>query len=154
MPPIDAAALPPEGRVLSELIVGHKQPGAGYPQFFDFRDGKAHLRRRDGKVITVPSGRLSKEDQQYVRSLLAELPQFRHLEVRGLMAMAAFAGDRSSTQADFAHLRELRDRLLKDCPDEVSLHELSMGMSRDYELAILEGATIVRVGTALFEERP
>jgi uncharacterized pyridoxal phosphate-containing UPF0001 family protein len=52
---------------------------------------------------------------------------------------------------NFATLRLLRDRLIEVCPPEVSLSELSMGMSGDYEAAIEEGATMVRVGSALFE---
>ena len=52
---------------------------------------------------------------------------------------------------DFAALRQLRDRLRPHCPPGVALDELSMGMSGDFEVAIEEGATIVRVGSALFE---
>ena len=65
--------------------------------------------------------------------------------------MASLAGDRDAARADFSRLRKLRDRLQPNCPSSISLDELSMGMSRDYELAIEEGATIVRVGSALFE---
>ena len=84
-------------------------------------------------------------------SLVAELADVRHLEIRGLMTMAALTGNRSRAQADFARLRKLRDQLRRECPDRITLPDLSMGMSRDYDLAILEGATIVRVGSALFE---
>lgn len=66
-----------------------------------------------------------------------------NLEVTGLMAMAPFNEDPESARPVFAGLRELRDKL--------ALVELSMGMSNDFEVAIEEGATIVRVGTALFE---
>jgi uncharacterized pyridoxal phosphate-containing UPF0001 family protein len=52
---------------------------------------------------------------------------------------------------DFAALRQLRDRLQPGCPDGVSLGELSMGMSGDFEVAIEEGATMVRVGSLLYE---
>ena len=65
--------------------------------------------------------------------------------------MASLTGDRDRARKDFANLRLLRDRLRPECPEGVLLEELSMGMSRDYDLAILEGATIVRVGSALFE---
>jgi uncharacterized pyridoxal phosphate-containing UPF0001 family protein len=51
----------------------------------------------------------------------------------------------------FARLRDLRDRLRKEWPE---VRELSMGMSLDYEVAVEEGATMVRVGTALFGDRP
>jgi len=56
-----------------------------------------------------------------------------------------------SARRDFARLRELRDELQPQCPPSIVLRHLSMGMSRDYEVAIEEGATMVRVGSALFE---
>jgi PLP dependent protein len=75
----------------------------------------------------------------------------RNVAVRGLMCMAAFAGGPDDARRDFAALRQLRDRLRGVCPPGVALDELSMGMSSDYEQAIEEGATLVRVGSALFE---
>lgn len=86
-----------------------------------------------------------------VEPLLALLPQYAHLDVRGLMCMAGIEGDQSDARREFASLRELRDRLARHLPSGVSLDDLSMGMSGDYEVAIEEGATIVRVGSALFE---
>lgn len=83
--------------------------------------------------------------------LLAELPEFAHLEVCGLMCMASFEGGLAAARRDFAALRELRERLQTKCPASARLDELSMGMSGDYEVAIEEGATIVRIGSALFE---
>jgi pyridoxal phosphate enzyme (YggS family) len=74
-----------------------------------------------------------------------------HTSVRGLMAMAALAGGPETARKNFADLRRLRDRLRVDLLAEITLEELSMGMSDDFELAIAEGATIVRVGRALFE---
>ena len=73
------------------------------------------------------------------------------IEIHGLMAMAGKPDDALAARADFARLRRLRDDLLAVCPNGASLDELSMGMSGDYEVAIEEGATIVRVGSALFE---
>jgi PLP dependent protein len=83
--------------------------------------------------------------------LAPRLADFRSVEVRGLMCMAALEGGPDVARRDFAALRELRDRLRANCPPGVALDELSMGMSGDFELAIEEGATIVRVGSALFE---
>ena len=74
-----------------------------------------------------------------------------HVAVRGLMCMAAREGDERVSRANFAALRTLRDQLLPERPENVSLEELSMGMSGDFEIAIEEGATIVRIGSALFE---
>ena len=75
-----------------------------------------------------------------------------HLEIRGLMGMAALEGGGDAARRDFARLRQLRDQWAAGAPAGLRLPELSMGMSGDYEVAIEEGATIVRVGSALFEE--
>lgn len=77
------------------------------------------------------------------------LPQVR---IRGLMAMSHREGGPDVARRDFAQLRELRDRLRRAAPAAADLRELSMGMSDDFEQAIMEGATIVRIGSALFEE--
>jgi PLP dependent protein len=86
-----------------------------------------------------------------VESALAQLTALRNLRIRGLMAMAGKPDDAAAARADFRLLRELRDRLRANCPPGVTLDELSMGMSGDYEVAIEECATIVRVGSVLFE---
>jgi len=86
-----------------------------------------------------------------VEPLLSDLAQFEHLEIHGLMSMAALEGGSDRARQDFARLRKLRDRLRAKCPDRITLDDLSMGMSRDFREAIAEGATIVRIGTALFE---
>jgi PLP dependent protein len=86
-----------------------------------------------------------------VARFLPELATFEHCEVRGLMCMASLDGGLGVAHRDFSALRGLRDRLKADCPERVRLDELSMGMSGDFEVAIEEGATIVRVGSALFE---
>jgi hypothetical protein len=82
---------------------------------------------------------------------LASLPSYRNSRVRGLMTMAAREGDLDTARRNFAALRVLRDRLRTRVPDHVSLDELSMGMTADFEIAIEEGATMVRIGSALFE---
>ena len=89
-----------------------------------------------------------------VESVLDDVAGLPNIDIQGLMGMAGFDSDPSKTQREFGQLRELRDRLFSVCPDNVSLKHLSMGMSRDYELAIREGATIVRIGNALFEGIP
>ncbi len=75
----------------------------------------------------------------------------RHLQIDGLMTMAALADDVEQTRPVFRGLRELRDRLVHLSSPSVPLAELSMGMSRDFETAIEEGATILRIGSSLFE---
>jgi pyridoxal phosphate enzyme (YggS family) len=83
--------------------------------------------------------------------LLPQIEKLPSLYVLGLMTMAAREGDLDRARRDFAVLRELRDRLARVCPPGIALRELSIGMSGDFEVAIEEGATIVRVGGALFE---
>ena len=89
-----------------------------------------------------------------VAPFVAQLPAFSSLRVRGLMTLAEFTSDLERVRGCFVRLRTLRDRLRQDAPDGVSFDDLSMGMSGDFELAIAEGATVVRVGTAIFGARP
>lgn len=84
---------------------------------------------------------------------LARLPDFPALRVRGLMTLAIFSSDLERVRACFIMLRTLRDRLRGKLPAGMALDELSMGMSGDYEVAIEEGATVVRVGQAIFGAR-
>jgi pyridoxal phosphate enzyme (YggS family) len=95
-----------------------------------------------------PGFRAGQLDEQL--SALLALPQ---LQVRGLMTVAPLGLDERGNRAIFAGLRELRDRLLAVRPG-LDLPELSMGMTDDYQFAIAEGATIVRIGRAIFGERP
>jgi pyridoxal phosphate enzyme (YggS family) len=84
-------------------------------------------------------------------AIIAAAAARSHVDVRGLMGMARIPdGTTDAARRDFAMLRELRDRLARALPPG-ALPELSMGMSGDFESAILEGATIVRIGSALFE---
>ena len=77
--------------------------------------------------------------------------EFSNVEVSGLMTMASLGGNVETMRRNFSDLRELRDRLQREAGGAASLSELSMGMSNDYEIAIEEGATLVRVGSALFK---
>ncbi|HKC66189.1 MAG TPA: YggS family pyridoxal phosphate-dependent enzyme [Pyrinomonadaceae bacterium] len=76
-----------------------------------------------------------------------------HLELMGLMALPPFFEDAGRVRPYFRRLRELRDELSARNAFDGAVGELSMGMSHDYGIAIEEGATIVRVGTAIFGER-
>lgn len=80
-------------------------------------------------------------------SQILELPG---VTIRGLMGMASHPDAGREPRQEFAHLRELRDGLTDRFPDAGGLPELSMGMSGDFEDAILEGSTMVRIGSALF----
>jgi PLP dependent protein len=90
---------------------------------------------------------VSPGDAAALAHAVADLPNLR---LRGLMAIPEPTDDMALSQNRFAALRELRDALNRD---GLELDTLSMGMSHDLEAAILEGATIVRVGTAIFGER-
>ena len=85
-----------------------------------------------------------------IAEIIDRYAEFSRVRIRGLMCMAGLSGGSQRAQSDFAKLRQLRDSLRSNCPDGVSLDELSMGMSGDFEEAITEGATLVRVGSVLF----
>lgn len=82
-----------------------------------------------------------------------ELPAFSSLRVRGLMTLALFSSDEARVRACFVLLRQLRDQLRQEAPQGEDFAELSMGMSGDFEWAIEEGATTIRVGQAIFGAR-
>jgi len=94
---------------------------------------------------------LEPESREAAR-LLERLPEFDHLETRGLMTIAPWGVAPDVTRACFRSLRLWRDRWAAEHP-RLRLDVLSMGMSGDYALAIEEGATRIRVGTALFGKR-
>jgi pyridoxal phosphate enzyme (YggS family) len=81
-----------------------------------------------------------------------ELLALDRLQIEGLMTIAPLAKDAEASRQFFAALRELRDQLAKRCG--VPLPHLSMGMSNDFAVAIEEGATLLRIGTAVFGPRP
>jgi PLP dependent protein len=87
------------------------------------------------------------------RAAFPELLELETLEVRGLMTMAPLTDDRETLRRTFCDLRRLHDELRERFPGYRGT-ELSMGMSNDYEIAVEEGSTLVRLGTILFGERP
>lgn len=89
-----------------------------------------------------------------VAAFLKELPAFTALKPKGFMTLATFTPVEDEVRRCFRVLRDVRDRAGTDAPQGDALAELSMGMSGDYEWAIEEGATIVRVGQAVFGPRP
>jgi len=87
-----------------------------------------------------------------LRAILDDSFGLPGVRVEGFMAIPPYSSDPGESRRHFARLRELRDALVRELPD-AALGELSMGMSNDFEQAILEGATMVRVGTAIFGSR-
>jgi PLP dependent protein len=119
------------------------------------REAGAAGRKLDVLLEVNVSGDEAKHGFQpeQVEPLLPQIAALEHVAVRGLMTMAALEGGPERARRDFAALRELRDRLKNVCPASIKLSELSMGMSGDFEVAVQEGATMVRVGTAIFGSR-
>jgi len=85
-------------------------------------------------------------------NLIKDIVLFKNLSVNGLMAMPPFFNNPEKARPYFIALRNLRDQIQKALTGVV-LNELSMGMTGDFEVAIEEGATLVRIGTAIFGER-
>jgi len=86
-------------------------------------------------------------------SLIKQVSTLKNLQIRGLMTMPPFFDQPERARPYFAQLRELSQKLAESQVPGVEMNELSMGMSGDFETAIEEGATLIRVGTAIFGER-
>jgi pyridoxal phosphate enzyme (YggS family) len=87
-------------------------------------------------------------------AILESASQFHNLNIRGLMTIPPFTDDPEGARPYFRQLRELRDRISARRLPRIEMAILSMGMSHDFEIAIAEGSTCVRVGTGIFGERP
>jgi pyridoxal phosphate enzyme (YggS family) len=92
-------------------------------------------------------------DSRGLEELLLAAPRLEALEFRGLMTVPPFTDDPEDARPYFRKLRELRDRIAARKLAGVGTHILSMGMSHDFEVAIEEGSTCIRVGTAIFGAR-
>jgi hypothetical protein len=91
--------------------------------------------------------------KKHVPSLLESVAKLANLRVEGLMTVPPFRQDPEQVRPYFRELRELKEKLSESGFPNVDLKELSMGMTHDYPVAVEEGATIVRIGTALFGPR-
>lgn len=92
-------------------------------------------------------------DEKDLRPLLARARELAGVRVEGLMLLPPYNDDLEQVRPWFRRLRDLRDTLLSEGVPATQLQQLSMGMSHDFEVAIEEGATIVRVGSAIFGQR-
>ena len=92
-------------------------------------------------------------DSSEMDDILTTAPKWKQLQIMGLMTVPPFAEDPEDTRRYFRQLRELRDRIAARKLPGISMETLSMGMSHDFEVAIEEGSTCVRVGSAIFGER-
>ena len=101
----------------------------------------------------------SKEESKFglepeqTSNFLKEVSSFKGLSVRGLMTIGAFLPDPEEVRPCFRMLRELRDRIVEAEMPNIVMEYLSMGMTSDFEVAIEEGANMVRIGTAIFGPR-
>jgi pyridoxal phosphate enzyme (YggS family) len=89
-----------------------------------------------------------------LEQILLGAPRWKNLAIRGLMTVPPYTEDPEGARAYFRQLREIRDGIAARRWPAVSMEVLSMGMSHDFEVAVEEGSTCVRVGTAIFGERP
>ena len=119
------------------------------------RQAQKHLCVMPVLVQVSPAGELQKGGlpPEDVRAFLREVSRMPGLRVRGLMAVMPLSRDEAYLSGLFADMRALFDRLREEAIDGVEMEELSMGMSGDYMLAARHGATMVRVGSALFGPR-
>lgn len=85
--------------------------------------------------------------------LIDKIKDFNHIQVKGLMTIAPFVENPEDNRTHFRNLKKLLVDINEKNIDNINMHELSMGMTGDYEVAIEEGATFVRVGTGIFGNR-
>lgn len=83
----------------------------------------------------------------------AEFQSMKNINILGLMGMATLTNDQAQIRKEFKSLKYLFDRIKNLQPPSANMKELSMGMSSDYKIAVAEGSTLIRVGTAIFGER-
>lgn len=116
----------------------------------------ASLGRTMPVLIEVNSGREPQKAgvlPEDAEDLLQEVSLLQHIKVRGLMTMGPRFGDPEQARAYFRQTKELFDRLASVVPAHAMMQVLSMGMSNTYNIAIEEGANMVRIGTLIFGER-
>ncbi|PHY06305.1 MAG: YggS family pyridoxal phosphate-dependent enzyme [Alcaligenaceae bacterium] len=153
------------------VVIGHLQTNkakevaryASELQSFDRLELAEALERRlqlEGRTLDVlVQVKTSTEDTKSglepaeLVSFLRQLSQYPSLHVKGLMTMAVLSTDSSAVRKCFSQLRQLRDQAQQEAIAGISLERLSMGMSGDFELAIEEGSTEIRVGSAIFGSR-
>lgn len=113
--------------------------------------------RNEITISTLIQVNMSGEPQKYglspedVIPFLKDMANLSNVRVKGLMTMAPFTSVPETCRVFFRGLRELRDQVASLGLDGINMDELSMGMTQDFEVAIEEGATIVRIGSAVFK---
>lgn len=128
-------------RLAERLNDGAKKLGRQLPVLVEIK--------MSGEAAKTGLGPVSQE----LADLLEKLPDLRHLQMRGLMTIAPLDENPETARDCFRRLRMLREELAARY-QRLDFDELSMGMSGDFEIAIEEGSTLVRIGTAIFGARP
>lgn len=159
------------GKVASWHLVGHLQTNKVKLalEFVDVIEAvdSVHLaeeinRRAEGRQLPVEvfvevntSGEASKFGvaPEKAIDLVGEIAGLKNLKLTGLMTIGAFLPEAEKVRPCFTKLRRLREQINAAAIDNIALQHLSMGMSNDFEVAIEEGATLIRIGRALFGER-
>ncbi len=118
-------------------------------------DSKASSINKIQKILIEvnTSGESSKfgiHDFENLKNFIEECSSYSNIEVKGLMTMAPFTSDKNVIRKCFSELREMKEKLNNQWNN---ISELSMGMTNDYKIAIEEGSTMLRIGTAIFGER-
>lgn len=118
----------------------------------DSSSKSAQKRQRVLLEVNV-SGEESKDgfSPDELRSHWPEILNLQHVDIQGLMTMAPHSDDAESARPFFKQLRKLRDELALTSDNQLALPQLSMGMSGDFEVAIEEGATLIRIGSRIFK---
>jgi len=129
------------------------------PKKKSLRELEKRASRIDRTIKVLIQVNISDEDQKSgcdpnkLKTLLEYAATLDYVSVRGLMGIATFADEPEDVRGEFAMLRKLRDEHKAHESENIQLEHLSMGMTNDLEVAIQEGATMVRIGRAIFGER-
>ena len=118
----------------------------------------AKVENKDQNIQTLLEINTSREQNKFGFSPednegMLETIELTNINVRGLMALGPNTNNATEIERSFSRLRKIKEKLNKQLPKELQLTELSMGMSGDYEIAIRQGSTMVRLGSALFGNR-
>lgn len=161
---------PPLGRHIALHLIGQLQTNKARPavRLFDVVESvdrpplvealAREAEKQERRLSVLVQVNIAREQQKAgcdpneLGALVRQVQDTRSLELRGLMTIAPLTEDVESVRPVFRELRRLQEALRASSPS-VELPELSMGMSNDLEVAVEEGATLIRVGRALFGER-
>lgn len=160
-----------EGGDVTWHMVGHLQRNkakfvARHADWFDALDSprlakelEKRAAKNDRVLPCLVQVNISGEEQKYgldpdeTHDYLDHCAQYNHLAIKGLMAMASFVEDPEDVRGEFRQMRELFDTYDATDNPRIEMQELSIGMSNDFEVAVEEGSTMVRLGTSIFGPR-